>query len=176
MTNPADSQLEYLRVPPHSIEAEQSVLGGLLLDNSAWDRIADVLIEEDFYRHDHRLIWHHIARLIGLARPADVITVNESLVSAGKAEDAGGLAYLNALAHNTPSAANIRRYGEIVRERAMLRKLVSIADEISSAAMNPQGKEARQLLDEAESKVFQIAQEGARGAAGFQEIQPLPSR
>ena len=160
MTNPADSQLEYLRVP-HSIEAEQSVLGGLLLDNSAWDRIADVLIEEDFYRHDHRLIWHHIARLIGLARPADVITVNESLVSAGKAEDAGGLAYLNALAHNTPSAANIRRYGEIVRERAMLRKLVSIADEISSAAMNPQGKEARQLLDEAESKVFQIAQEGA---------------
>ena len=172
MTNPADSQLEYLRVP-HSIEAEQSVLGGLLLDNSAWDRIADVLIEEDFYRHDHRLIWHHIARLIGLARPADVITVNESLVSAGKAEDAGGLAYLNALAHNTPSAANIRRYGEIVRERAMLRKLVSIADEISSAAMNPQGKEARQLLDEAESKVFQIAQEGARGAAGFQEIQPL---
>ena len=116
MTNPADSQLEYLRVP-HSIEAEQSVLGGLLLDNSAWDRIADVLIEEDFYRHDHRLIWHHIARLIGLARPADVITVNESLVSAGKAEDAGGLAYLNALAHNTPSAANIRRYGEIVRAR-----------------------------------------------------------
>jgi replicative DNA helicase len=173
MNTPADSQLEYLRVPPHSIEAEQSVLGGLLLDNAAWDRIADVLVEEDFYRHDHRLIWHHIARLIGLARPADVITVHESLVSAGKSEDAGGLAYLNALAHNTPSAANIRRYGEIVRERAMLRKLVSIADEISSAAMNPQGKEARQLLDEAESKVFQIAQEGARGAAGFQEIQPL---
>ncbi|MFY2030209.1 replicative DNA helicase [Achromobacter xylosoxidans] len=173
MNTPADSQLEYLRVPPHSIEAEQSVLGGLLLDNAAWDRIADVLVEEDFYRHDHRLIWHHIARLIGLARPADVITVHESLVSAGKAEDAGGLAYLNALARNTPSAANIRRYGEIVRERAMLRKLVSIADEISSAAMNPQGKEARQLLDEAESKVFQIAQEGARGAAGFQEIQPL---
>jgi replicative DNA helicase len=173
MNTPADSQLEYLRVPPHSIEAEQSVLGGLLLDNAAWDRIADVLVEEDFYRHDHRLIWHHIARLIGLARPADVITVHESLVSAGKAEDAGGLAYLNALAHNTPSAANIRRYGEIVRERAMLRKLVAIADEISAAAMSPQGKEARQLLDEAESKVFQIAQEGARGAAGFQEIQPL---
>jgi replicative DNA helicase len=173
MTTPADTQLDYLRVPPHSVEAEQSVLGGLLLDNSTWDRIADVLIEEDFYRHDHRLIWHHIARLISLARPADVITVNESLVSAGKAEEVGGLAYLNALAHNTPSAANIRRYGEIVRERAMLRKLVSIADEISAAALNPQGKEARQLLDEAESKVFKIAQEGARGSAGFQEIQPL---
>ena len=132
------------------------MLGGLLLDNSAWDRIADVLIEEDFYRHDHRLIWHHIARLIGLARPADVITVNESLVSAGKAEDAGGLAYLNALAHNTPSAANIRRYGEIVRERAMLRKLVSIADEISSAAMNPG--------------------QGSAPAAGRSRIQGLPDR
>ena len=138
------------------------MLGGLLLDNSAWDRIADVLIEEDFYRHDHRLIWHHIARLIGLARPADVITVNESLVSAGKAEDAGGLAYLNALAHNTPSAANIRRYGEIVRERAMLRKLVSIADEISSAAMNP-GKGSAPAAGRSRIKVFQIAQEGARG-------------
>ncbi|PWF25435.1 replicative DNA helicase [Corticimicrobacter populi] len=168
-----DSQLEYLRVPPHSVEAEQSVLGGLLLDNGAWDRIADVLGEDDFYRHDHRQIWQHIARLINLARPADVITVHESLNSAGKSEDAGGLAYLNALAHNTPSAANIRRYAEIVRERSMLRKLVSVADEIASGALNPQGKEARQLLDEAESRVFQIAQEGARGSNGFQEIQPL---
>ncbi|CAM3733237.1 replicative DNA helicase [Bordetella sputigena] len=173
MNPQGDTTLDYLRVPPHSIEAEQSVLGGLLLDNAAWDRIADVLIEEDFYRHDHRLIWQHIARLIGLARPADVITVHESLVSAGKSEDVGGIAYLNSLAHNTPSAANIRRYAEIVRERATLRKLVTIADEISSAALNPQGKEARQILDEAESKVFKIAQEGARGAAGFQEIQPL---
>lgn len=168
-----DQQLDYLRVPPHSVEAEQSVLGGLLLDNQAWDRLTDILHEDDFYRHDHRLIWSHISRLVGLARPADVITVNESLASAGKSEDVGGLAYLNALAHNTPSAANIRRYAEIVRERSMLRKLVSIADEISAAAFNPQGKEARQLLDEAESRVFQIAQEGARGAAGFKEIQPL---
>jgi len=168
-----DSQLEQLRVPPHSVEAEQSVLGGLLLDNATWDSIAGVLLEDDFYRYDHRLIWHHIARLIGLNRPADVITVHESLESAGKSSDTGGLAYLNALAHNTPSAANIRRYAEIVRERSMLRKLVSIADEISSAAFNPQGKEARQLLDEAESKVFQIAQESSRGTAGFQEIQPL---
>ena len=173
MNSSTDSQIEQLRVPPHSVEAEQSVLGGLLLDNASWDRIADVLVEDDFYRHDHRLIWQHIARLIGLARPADVITVHESLDSAGKSSETGGLAYLNALAHNTPSAANIRRYAEIVRERAMLRKLVTIADDISSAAFNPQGKEARQLLDEAESMVFQIAQEGARGTAGFQEIQPL---
>src|SRR5690625_149131 len=169
----SDSQLDYLRVPPHSIEAEQSVLGGLLLDNDAWDRIADVLEEGDFYRFDHKLIWQHILRLINLSRPADVVTVHESLSNAGKADDVGGLAYLNALAHNTPSAANIRRYAEIVRERSMLRKLVSVADEISSAAFNPQGKEARQLLDEAEARVFQIAQEGARGREGFHEIQPL---
>lgn len=169
----SDPQLDYLRVPPHSVEAEQSVLGGLLLDNAAWDRITDVLGEDDFYRFDHKIIWQHISRLISLARPADVVTVNESLVSANKADEVGGLAYLNALAHNTPSAANIRRYAEIVRERSMLRKLVSVADEIAAAAFNPQGKEARQLLDEAESRVFQIAQEGARGSEGFRDIQPL---
>jgi replicative DNA helicase len=173
MNTPADPQLEYLRVPPHSIEAEQSVLGGLLLDNAAWERISDALREEDFYRHDHRLIWHHIVRLIELARPADVITVHESLQSAGKADEVGGLAYINALAHNTPSAANIRRYAEIVRERSILRRLVSIADEISASALNPQGKEARQLLDEAESRMMQISQEGERGLAGFQPLQPL---
>ena len=105
----ADQGLDYLRVPPHSVEAEQSVLGGLLLDNSSWDRIADIISDDDFYRFDHRIIWQHITRLIGLARPADVVTVYESLTTAGKAEEAGGLAYLNALAHNTPSAANIRR-------------------------------------------------------------------
>jgi len=171
-----DAQLDYLRVPPHSVEAEQSVLGGLLLDNSAFDRITDVLGEEDFYRFDHKIIWQHITRLIGLARPADVVTVYESLSSVGKGDEVGGLSYLNALAHNTPSAANIRRYAEIVRERSMLRKLVSVADEISAAAFNPNGKEARQLLDEAESRVFQIAQEGARGNSGFQEIQPLLSQ
>ena len=168
-----DAGVDYLRVPPHSTEAEQSVLGGLLLDNSALDRIADVIRDEDFYRFDHRIIWQHITRLINLSRPADVVTVYESLVTAGKAEDAGGLSYLNALAHNTPSAANIRRYAEIVRERSMLRKLVTVADDITSAAFNPQGKEARQILDDAEASVFRIAQEGARGTEGFQEVQPL---
>jgi len=173
MNAPQDPQLESLRVPPHSVEAEQSVLGGLLLDNAAWDRIADVVKEEDFYRFDHRIIYHHIARLIGLARPADVVTVYESLQTSGKAEDTGGLAYLNSLARNTPSAANIRRYAEIVRDRGVLRKLVTVADEISSGAFNPQGKDTRQLLDEAESRIFQIAEEGSRGTAGFQVIQPL---
>jgi len=169
----ADPQLDSLKVPPHSIEAEQSVLGGLLLDNAAWDRIADFLSEADFYRFDHRLIFQGIARLISATKPADVITVYEMLQVAGKAEEVGGLAYLNSLAQNTPSAANIRRYAEIVRERAVLRKLVTVADDIASAAFAPKGREVRELLDEAESKVFAIAEEGSRGQKGFQEIQPL---
>jgi len=169
----ADPQLDSLKVPPHSIEAEQSVLGGLLLDNAAWDRIADFLSEADFYRFDHRLIFQSIARLISATKPADVITVFEMLQVSGKAEEVGGLAYLNSLAQNTPSAANIRRYAEIVRERSVLRKLVTVADDIASAAFAPKGREVRELLDEAESKVFAIAEEGARGQQGFQEIQPL---
>lgn len=169
----ADPQLDSLKVPPHSIEAEQSVLGGLLLDNAAWDRIADFLSEADFYRFDHRLIFQSIARLISATKPADVITVYEMLQVAGKAEEVGGLAYLNSLAQNTPSAANIRRYAEIVRERSVLRKLVTVADDIASAAFAPKGREVRELLDEAESKVFAIAEEGSRGQKGFQEIQPL---
>jgi replicative DNA helicase len=173
MNAPHDPQIESLRVPPHSVEAEQSVLGGLLLDNAAFDRIADVVREDDFYRFDHKIIFQHIARLIALSRPADVVTVYESLQTGGKADDTGGLAYLNSLARNTPSAANIRRYAEIVRDRGVLRALVTVADDISSGAFNPQGKDTRQLLDEAESKIFKIAEEGSRGAAGFQVIQPL---
>lgn len=171
--NAPDPQVDSLKVPPHSVEAEQSVLGGLLLDNSAWDRIGDFLADSDFYRYDHRIIYQHIGRLISSDRPADVVTVFESLTIGGKAEDVGGLAYLNALAQNTPSAANIRRYAEIVRDRSVLRRLVTVADEIASDAFNPQGKEVRQMLDEAESKVFAIAEEGSRGAQGFLELQPL---
>lgn len=173
MNKPIDPQLDALRVPPHSIEAEQSVLGGLLLDTQAWDKVGDFLNENDFYRFDHRLIYHHIGRLVILNRPVDVITVFEALKQSAKAEDAGGLVYLNALAQNTPSAANIRRYAEIVRERSILRKLVTVSDEISTSALNPEGREVRQVLDEAESKIFAIAEDGARGQQGFQEIQPL---
>lgn len=173
MNKRADPQLESLRIPPHSIEAEQSVLGGLLLDNAAWDRIADFVSQEDFYRYDHRIIFQHIVKLINSTKPADVITVYEALTNSGKAEEVGGLSYLNALAQNTPSAANIRRYAEIVRDRGVLRKLITVSDEIATQAFNPQGKEVKQMLDEAESKIFAIAEEGARGAQGFQEIQPL---
>ncbi|MBX7230359.1 MAG: replicative DNA helicase [Burkholderiaceae bacterium] len=165
-----DPQLNALKTPPHSIEAEQSVLGGLLLENGAWDKIGDLIHEDDFYRYDHRIIYHHIQRLIGKSHPADVITVFESLQLGGKAQEVGGLPYLNALASSVPSAANVRRYAEIVRDRAVLRKLVTVADEISGNAYNPQGKDTKQLLDEAESKIFSIAEEGARGGSGFQNL------
>jgi replicative DNA helicase len=173
MNNRVDPQVDSLRIPPHSIEAEQSVLGGLLLDNAAWDKIADFVGPDDFYRFDHRLIFQHIVKLIGASRPADVITVFESLSSSAKAEEVGGISYLTALAQNTPSAANIRRYAEIVRDRGILRRLITVADEISGEAFHPQGKEVKQLLDQAESKIFAIAEDGARGNKGFQEIQPL---
>ncbi len=149
------------------------MLGGLLLDNAAYDRIADFVNADDFYRFDHRIIFQHIVKLVNASRPADVITVNESLVSAGKGDEVGGLSYLNALAQTTPSAANIRRYAEIVRDRGVLRKLITVSDEIAGAAFNPQGREVKQMLDEAESKIFAIAEEGSRGSQGFIEIQPL---
>lgn len=169
----ADTQVELIKLPPHSVEAEQSVLGGLLLDNSAWDKVADLIAESDFYRGDHRLIYRHISKLIGNSRPADVITVAEGLESTKELEGVGGLAYLGALAQNTPTAANVRRYAEIVRERAVMRKLAEVGTEIADTAYNPMGKEAGQLLDEAESKVFAISEEGARGKQGFMDMQPL---
>ena len=145
MNDRSDPQLDSLRVPPHSIEAEQSVLGGLLLDNAAYDRVIDLLGAEDFYRFDHRLIFQNITKLVAAGKPADVITVFESLSLVGKAEEVGGLAYLNALAQNTPSAANIRRYAELVRDRSVLRKLITVSDEIAGDAFNPQGKEVKQM-------------------------------
>jgi replicative DNA helicase len=168
-----DDEVARLRVPPHSVEAEQSVLGGLLLDNLAWDRAAELLSESDFYRYEHRLIFSGVARLIQLSKPADVITVFEQLQSQGKAEDAGGLAYLNALAQSVPSAANMRRYAEIVRERAVLRKLIAASDEIATSAFNRDGRQVSQILDEAEGKILKIGEEGARQKQGFQGMDRL---
>ena len=168
-----DRQVAQLRIPPHSIEAESSVLGGLLLDNAAWDRVGDLLTDGDFYRYEHKLVYAAIGGLINASRPADIITVFEQLQSLGKAEEIGGLAYLNALAQYVPSAANIRRYAEIVRERAILRKLVSASDEIATAAFNPQGKPVDRILDEAEQKIFNIGEEGSRMKQGFQAMDSL---
>ena len=170
---PRDRQLAQLRVPPHSVEAESSVLGGLLIDNGAWDRVGDVLSEGDFYRYEHKLIFQAVASLVNASRPADVVTVYEHLQSLGKAEEIGGLAYLNSLAQYVPSASNIRRYGEIVRERSILRKLVSASDEIATAAFSPQGKAVDQILDEAEQKIFNIGEEGSRMKQGFQGMDSL---
>jgi len=170
---PIDRQVAQLRVPPHSIEAESSVLGGLLLDNHAWDRVGDLLVESDFYRHEHQIIYTAIASLVNANKPADVITVHEQLQSLGKPEEIGGLVYLNALAQYVPSASNIRRYAEIVRERAILRKLVTASDEIATNAFNPQGKPVDRILDEAEQKIFNIGEEGSRMKQGFQAMENL---
>jgi replicative DNA helicase len=168
-----DPQLEAARTPPHSVEAEQSVLGGLLLDNAAWDRIADVITEADFYRADHRTIFQHIVQLIEQNRPADALTVAESLERTGKLAESGGQAYIGSLALNTPSAVNIRRYAEIVRERSVLRNLAAVGTAIADSAYSPGGKDAHVLIDEAEAKVFQIAEAGAKTRQGFTKIDPL---
>ncbi|WP_313298196.1 replicative DNA helicase [Diaphorobacter sp.] len=172
-SEPADREVARLRIPPHSVEAESSVLGGLLLDNMAWDRVGDLLVDGDFYRNEHRLIYSAIASLINGSKPADVITVYEHLQGLGKSEEVGGLIYLNTLAQYVPSASNIRRYAEIVRERSILRKLVTASDEIATNAFNPLGKPVKNILEEAEQKIFAIGEEGSRMKQGFQSLDTL---
>ncbi len=166
---------EQLRIPPHSLEAESSVLGGVLLDNSSWDKIGDLLAEEDFYRYEHRLIFGAIHSLMNAARAADTLTVFEHLKAQGKAEEAGNIEYLNSLAQYIPSESNIRRFAEIVRERAMLRKLLSVSEEITTSAMNTGGRAVPTILDEAEQKIFNVGEESARKRQGFQKMDTLGS-
>ncbi len=170
---PDDPQIDALKLPPHSLEAEQSVLGGLLLDNEAADRVGDVVFAADFYSEAHRVIYDHIVRLIADGRPADVVTLAESLGSSQKLDYIGGLAYLGALVQNVPTAANIRHYAQIVRDRSILRQLASTAGEIADSAYNPLGRNAKMVLDEAEAKVLHIAEQGSRGTQSFQEIGKL---
>jgi replicative DNA helicase len=172
----ADPQLLALKVPPHSVEAEQSLLGGLLLDNQAFDRIADMVSAEDFYRDDHRRIYRHVTKLIEAGKPADVVTVSESIEASEDKDKTGGPAYLGALAQNTPSALNIRRYAELVRERAVQRQLAQVATDIAENALNPGGKEVAQLLDEAETRILEIGEAGARHTVGLEEIKPVLAR
>ncbi|MET0733744.1 MAG: DnaB-like helicase N-terminal domain-containing protein, partial [Casimicrobiaceae bacterium] len=168
MSMPDDPQIDALKLPPHSLEAEQSVLGGLLLDNEAADRVGDVVFAADFYSEAHRVIYDHIVRLIADGRPADVVTLAESLGSSQKLDYIGGLAYLGALVQNVPTAANIRHYAQIVRDRSILRQLASTAGEIADSAYNPLGRNAKMVLDEAEAKVLHIAEQGSRGTQSFQ--------
>ena len=170
---PDDPQVDALKLPPHSLEAEQSVLGGLLLDNDAADRVGDVLADGDFYSEAHRLIFRHILALIGDGKPADVVTVAETLSSVQRLDYVGGLGYLGALVENVPTAANIRHYAEIVRERSILRQLAGTAGEIADAAYNPMGRSAKEILDIAEGKVLHIAEQGARGNKQFFPIGDL---
>jgi replicative DNA helicase len=171
---PLDSST--FRTPPHSIEAEQSLLGALLLDSHAFDKVVDLVSAEDFYRDDHRRIWRHISRLVDQNRPADVVTVSESIDASDDKDRTRGPAYLGALAQNTPSALNIRRYAELVRDKSAQRKLAHVATGIAEAALNPGGKDVGQMLDEAESRIFQIAESGARKDQGLQEIKPVLAR
>jgi len=175
-SEPGDPQLLALKVPPHSVEAEQSLLGGLLLDNQAFDKIADLVAAEDFYRDDHRRIFRHIARLIEQGKPADVVTVAESVETGEDKDRTGGPAYLGSLAQNTPSALNIRRYAELVRERSVQRRLAQVATEIAEAALSPAGKDVGQLLDEAETRILEVGEKGQRGTQGFEQIQPVLAR
>lgn len=151
------------KVPPHSIEAEQSVLGGLMLDNSAWDKAIELINPEDFYRHDHRLIFRAMLILVEKNSPLDVITLSECLGSMNELDDVGGLAYLLELAKNTPSALNVAAYAEIIRERSIARQLIAAASHISESVFNSEGRDSAALLDEAEERVFRIAERGSKG-------------
>lgn len=168
-----DRTVDALTVPPHSIQAEQSVLGGLMLDNETWDKVADRVVEVDFYRKDHRLIFRTILDLAEKQDPFDVITLSEALEQSGELEEAGGLAYLGLLAKDTPSAANITAYAKIVRERSILRQLIHVGTEISDSAFNIEGRETAELLENAERRVFEIAEQGQRGEGGFSSIKTL---
>jgi len=153
-----------LKVPPHSIDAEQSVLGGLMLDSRAFDQVADRLIDEDFYRHEHRILFRTIARLVDQSKPVDVLTASEALREMHELDQVGGEVYLFELANNTPSAANIVAYADIVRERSVLRRLILAASDIAETAFNTQGRSVVELLDAAERSVFSISEQGGRGS------------
>ncbi|MCK5903624.1 MAG: replicative DNA helicase [Cocleimonas sp.] len=167
-----ETDLEALKIPPHSIEAEQSVLGGLMLENSSWDQIADRVTEEDFYRYDHRLIFRSLAYLAEENKPSDVFTLSEWLKQHDELSNAGGLPYLMTLSKDTPSAANIKAYADIVREKSVLRQLIAVGTQITNSAFRSGGQSSKELLDAAEQAVFKIAEQSTRQQA-FKPIREL---
>ena len=170
---PIDAAERRLKVPPNSVEAEQSLLGGLMQDNEAWEKVADIVVAGDFYRKDHRLIFSAIAELAEDGHPCDVVTVSEHLGNRNELSDAGGLEYLATLTNETPGAANARAYAQILRERSTLRSLINAGNEISGNAFATEGRSASELVDEAERLVFEIAESGARGRVGFQSLKQI---
>jgi replicative DNA helicase len=173
MSSNKDKQVAAVKMPPHSIEAEQSVLGGLMLDNEAWDRVAEKVVEQDFYLRAHRFIFAAMSRLAEASQPIDIITVSENLEANQQLDDVGGFAYLGEIAKNTPSAANILAYAEIVRERAVVRDMISVAHDIADAGYDPQGRNSAELLDFAETKVFKIAEQRANANEGPEPINSI---
>ncbi len=171
--DPGVRSVAQLRVPPHSLEAEQSLLGGLMLDGTAWDKVADLISAEDFYRHDHQLIFAACGALVEDRIRVDAVTVSGYLDNQGKLGEVGGLDYLSALSSETPNSANVRAYAKILRERSMLRSLISVGNEIAGSAFNTEGASASELVDDAERKVFRIAEQGARAGAGLVPIKEL---
>jgi replicative DNA helicase len=167
------SDLNHLRVPPSSIEAESSVLGGLLLDNQSFDAVSDLIHAKDFYKFEHQQIYAAIEWLVDGGKPADVITTFERLQGLAVAEDVGGLAYINSLAQYVPSTSNIRRYAEIVRDRSVLRNLISVGDTVVGMGFNPQGRTTAEIIDEAERKIFEVGESGRKGRQNVQDISAL---
>jgi replicative DNA helicase len=167
------SGTDALKVPPHSHQAEQAVLGGLMLDNSGWDTVADRVNEEDFYRRDHRLIFRAIAELAEKSNPLDAVTLSEWLEHNSLLDEVGGLSALGQLAQNTPSAANIKAYADIVREKSVARQLIAVGNQIAGSAFEAEGRETSELLNDAEKLVFEIAEQGSRGKRGFKSIRTL---
>ncbi len=173
MSSIKDKQVAAVKMPPHSIEAEQSVLGGLMLDNEAWDRVAEKVVEQDFYLRAHRFIFAAMSRLAEATQPIDIITVSEDLEANLQLDDVGGFAYLGEIAKNTPSAANILAYAEIVRERAVVRDMIAVAHDIADAGYDTQGRTSAELLDFAETKVFKIAEQRTNANEGPEPINSI---
>jgi replicative DNA helicase len=172
----ADSSMagiDRLSLPPSSVLAEQALLGGLMLDNSAWDKVADLVTEADFYRPDHRLIFSAIRQLSERRQPFDAITISDCLESRKELAEAGGLAYLGALVRDTPSAANVADYARIIRDRALLRELIETGNSIVGSAFHTEGRPASELVDEAERRVLEIAQRGQRQGSGFVHLRDV---
>ncbi len=169
---PPSLDLADLKVPPHSVEAEQSVLGGMMIVNDSWDNIADTVAESDFYRAAHRQIYAQMGRLVEADEPIDVITLAEALNNAGELEAVGGLPYLTELARNTPSVANIRAYAKVVRERSTLRAMIAMANQVSDSAFNAEGRDSGELLGEAERHIMAIT-EGRPNQGEPKEVNPL---
>lgn len=155
----AKKAVDPLKRPPHSVEAEQSIIGGLMLDNQVWDKISSKLCDTDFYRTEHRILFRALSNLAKKNKPFDVITLLDTLKSHNELDDAGGEAYLFELANNTPSVANVTAYADIVREKSVQRQLISVATDIAESAYNPSGRSVPELLDVAESKVFAIGEQ-----------------